>query len=59
MIPADRIRRCATVAECHALRASLGEMDSATYMALLMRIEALRKAEAIGSGVQVSAAKHP
>ena len=41
---ADRIRRCATVAECHALRASLGEMNSATYMALLMRIEALRRA---------------
>lgn len=56
---ADRIRRCATVAECHKLRASLGEMDSATYMALLMRIEALRKLEAIGSDVQVSAAKHP
>ena len=43
MTPAEAIRRCATVAECHALRASLGEMDSATYMALLMRIEALRK----------------
>lgn len=43
---ADRIRCCATVAECHALRASLGEMNSATYMALLMRIEALRKWEA-------------
>ena len=42
--PAEAIRRCTTVAECHALRASLGEMDSATYMALLMRIEALRKA---------------
>ena len=42
---AEAIRRCATVAECHALRASLGEMDSATYMALLMRIEALRKKE--------------
>ena len=41
---ADRIRRCATVQECRKLRASLGEMDSATYMALLMRIEALRKA---------------
>ena len=42
--PAEAIRRCATVAECHALRAPLGEMNSATYMALLMRIEALRKA---------------
>ena len=42
---AEAIRRCATVAECHALRASLGEMNSATYMALLMRIEALRKKE--------------
>ncbi len=45
MTPAEAIRRCTTVAECHALRASLGEMDSATYMALLMRIEALRKKE--------------
>ena len=44
MTPAETNRRCATVAECHALRATLGEMDSATYMALLMRIEALRKA---------------
>jgi len=44
MTPAEAIRRCTTVAECHALRASLGEMNSATYMALLMRIEALRKA---------------
>ena len=43
--PAEAIRCCTTVAECHALRASLGEMDSATYMALLMRIEALRKKE--------------
>ena len=43
--PSEAIRRCTTVAECHALRASLGEMDSATYMALLMRIEALRKKE--------------
>lgn len=42
---ADRIRRCATVAECHKLRASLGEMDSATYMALLARVAALRKLE--------------
>lgn len=42
---ADRIRRCATVAECHKLRASLGEMDSATYMAFLARIAALRKLE--------------
>ena len=41
---AAAIRRCTTVAECRALRASLGEMNSATYMALLMRIEALRKA---------------
>ena len=45
MTSAEAIRRCATVAECHALRATLGEMDSATYMALLMRIEALRKKE--------------
>ena len=44
MTPAEAIRCCATVAECHALRASLGKMNSATYMALLMRIEALRKA---------------
>ena len=57
--PAEAIRRCATVAECHALRASLGEMDSATYMALLMRIEALRKLETIDSDVQVSVVKHP
>lgn len=56
---ADRIRRCTTVAECRALRASLGEMDSATYMALLMRIEALMRLESIGSGVQESAARHP
>lgn len=42
--PSEAIRRCATVAECHALRASLGKMNSATYMVLLMRIEALRKA---------------
>lgn len=59
MTPAEAIRRCATVAECHALRASLGEMTSAEYMALLMRIEALRKLEATGSGVQESAARHP
>ena len=59
MTPAEAIRRCTTVAECHALRASLGEMNSATYMALLMRIEALRKLETIGSDVQVSAARHP
>ena len=59
MTPAEAIRRCATVAECHALRASLGEMDSATYMVLLMRIEALRKAEFIGSDAQVSVVKHP
>ena len=59
MTPAEAIRRCTTVAECHALRASLGEMDSATYMALLMRIEALRKAEFIGSDTQVSVVKHP
>ena len=48
MTPAEAIRRCATVAECHALRASLGEMNSTTYMALLMRIDALRKLEANG-----------
>lgn len=59
MTPAEAIRRCTTVAECHALRASLGEMDSATYMALLMRIEAFRKLEATGSDAQVFAAKHP
>ena len=56
---AEAIRRCTTVAECHALRAALGEMNSATYIALLMRIEALRKLESIGSGVQESAARHP
>ncbi len=59
MTPAEAIRRCTTVAECHALRASLGEMNSATYMALLMRIEALRKLEATGSDAQVSVVKHP
>ena len=56
---AEAIRRCTTVAECHALRAALGEMNSATYMALLMRIEALRKLETIDSDVQVSVVKHP
>ena len=52
MTPAEAIRRCATVAECHALRASLGEMNSATYMALLMRIEALRKKEVLTNETQ-------
>ena len=44
MTPAEAIRRCTTVAECHALRASLGELHSATSIALLMRVVALRKA---------------
>ena len=46
MTPAEAIRRCATVAECHALRATLGEMDSLTWMVFLARVAALRKWEA-------------
>lgn len=42
---AEAIRRCTTVAECHAWRAKQGELTSAIYMALLMRIAALRKLE--------------
>ena len=47
MTPAEAIRRCTTVAECHAFRASLGdeEMTAQTYAALLARIAALRKLE--------------
>ena len=42
---ADRIRRCTTVAECHAWRAKQGELTSAIYKAFLARIAALRKKE--------------
>ena len=45
MTPSEAIRRCATVAECHTFRASLGEMDSATTAVFLARVAALRKKE--------------
>ena len=56
MTPAEAIRRCATVAECHAFRASLGdeEMTAQTYAALLARIDALRKWEAVQANPWVS-----
>lgn len=38
------IRALPTVAAAHAWRAGAGELTSAEYLALLMRIEALRKA---------------
>lgn len=53
---AEAIRRCATVAACHAFRASLGdeEMTAQTYAALLARIDALRKWEAVQANPWVS-----
>lgn len=45
MTPAEAIRRCTTVAECHDWRAKQGELNSAIYMAFLARIAALRKLE--------------
>lgn len=43
---ADEIRSLKTVAECHEWRKRNGEIDSMTYLALLTRIDALRKLEA-------------
>ncbi len=54
MTPAEQIRRLNSVAECHEWRKQQGILDSATYLALLMRIEALRKLEA-HSGQSVTA----
>ena len=42
----DEIRALKTVAECHEWRKRNGDMDSMTYLALLTRIDALRKQEA-------------
>lgn len=42
---ADEIRNLRTVAECHAWRAKQGELTSQAYLALLARIDALRKWE--------------
>ncbi len=45
MTQTDEIRRLATVAECHEWRKRQGELSSMAYLALLMRIDALRKLE--------------
>jgi len=42
----DQIRRLPTVAAAHEWRAGAGELTSMEYLALLTRIEALRKKEA-------------
>lgn len=46
MRPIDEIRKLKTVADCHEWRKRNGDMDSMTYLALLQRIDALRKLEA-------------
>lgn len=53
MRPIDEIRSLPTVAACHDWRKRNGEMDSMTYLALLMRIDALRKLEAANPWVSV------
>lgn len=45
MRPIDEIRALQTVAACHEWRKRQGELDSMTYLALLQRIDALRKVE--------------
>lgn len=46
MRPIDEIRALKTVADAHDWRKRNGDMDSMTYLALLTRIDALRKLEA-------------
>ena len=46
MRPVDEIRALKSVAECHEWRKRNGNMDSMTYLALITRIDALRKLEA-------------
>jgi hypothetical protein len=41
----SQIRALKTVAEAHAWRKAAGELDSMEYLALIVRIDALRKAE--------------
>ena len=41
----SQIRALQSVAEAHAWRKSAGELDSMECLALIVRIEALRKAE--------------
>lgn len=50
MRPIDEIRTLKTVADCHEWRKRNGDMDSMTYLALLTRIDALRKLEARNEG---------
>jgi hypothetical protein len=45
MKPIDEIRALKTVADCHEWRKRQGELDSMTHLALLVRIDALRKPE--------------
>lgn len=45
MKPLQELKTLQTVAECHEWRKRQGELDSMAYLALLQRIEALRKAE--------------
>ncbi len=45
MTKSDEIRRLMTVADCHEWRKRQGEVSSMAYLALLMRIDALRKLE--------------
>jgi len=46
MTQAEEVRHLKAVEECHKWRAAQGNLNSMTYLALLTRIDALRKLEA-------------